>query len=486
MDDRLALLQVLLRQDLGAFTERVFRYLHPGTPFVDNWHLAHIAWQLGRVASGEINRLIINVPPRSLKSIQVSVAFSAWYLGRNPAAKIMCVSYAEELARELSTNTRNVITSPWFEELFPEFQLAQQRNMQLTTTEGGYRFAAGLGGSVLGRGADLIIVDDPIKATDALSQAERRRVNEFYDNTLITRLNNKRSGAIVIIMQRLHEDDLAGHVLDRDDWEVVAIPAIATETEKFRIGPGRFDIYQRKLDEVLYPTREPREILDRIRRTQGSLTFSAQYQQAPLPPGGNIVRREWIKHYDQRPETFDLLVASWDTASTIGDNSDFSVGAIWGAKGLDYYLLDLVRGRYEFYDLRLRVTELSKRWGVDATVIEETELGRALHQDLRRTAELRTILRKPLVDKEARMLAQSARFEAGQVHVPKEAPWLAQWMTELLAFPTGRNDDQVDSTSQALQYLTRRSMAAYVDAQSKPRPRLKRPQPMIRPPGYQR
>ena len=169
-------------------------------------------------------------------------------LGRDPTKRIICVSYAEDLARKLSVDTRTVLDSPWYQELFPQMRLASKRprNTELITTQQGYRFAAGMGGSVLGRGADLIIVDDPIKATDALSEAERRRVNEAFDNTLYTRLNDKRTGAIVIIMQRLHQDDLVGHVLAKDDWEVVSIPAIETEERAYQLSDDPEDVYIRR------------------------------------------------------------------------------------------------------------------------------------------------------------------------------------------------------------------------------------------------
>lgn len=344
MSDRRRLLNALLRHDLSAFTEMAFRALHPGVAYVRNWHLDHIAWQLRRVERGEVKRLIINVPPRSLKSVQVSVAFSAWLLGRDPTKRIMAVSYAGDFARELARFTRGVMQGDWFREAFPECVLTAKRDMELVTSRGGRRFAAGVGGAVLGRGADIILIDDPLKAIDATSEAERRRVNDFYDNTLFSRLNDRRTGAIVIIMQRLHQDDLVGHVLAKEDWEVVSLPAIAMESKTYRTGDQPQNIYYRPVERVLNLGRDTREEYEKIRRSQGSLVFSAQYQQTPVPPEGNVVRREWIRRYETRPESFDLLVASWDTASTIQETSDYSVGMVWGAKGLDYYLLDIVRG----------------------------------------------------------------------------------------------------------------------------------------------
>lgn len=459
MTDRARLLRALLRRDLSAFTQKVFATLEPGTPYAPNWHLDHLAWQLTRVMRGEIRRLIINVPPRSGKSITVSVALPLFVLGHDPKRRIICVSHTEDLARKFSVDRRTVAQSLWYHRLFPDMGIAgpRPRDLELRTTQFGSCFAAGVGGAVLGRGADLIVVDDPIKALDALSRAERRRVTEFYDNTLLTRLNDKRTGAVVIVMQRLHEDDLVGHVLARDDWEMVSLPAIATENSVHRLSDDADDVHSRRLGDVLHPEREPLTVLEQVRRAQGSLTFQAQYQQAPLPPGGNVIRREWLRFYDSEPERFERILVSWDTASTLGEASDWSVGTVWGSIGLDFYLLDVWRHRVEAPELRRAIVSLSEHWEADATVVEDTELARAIVQDLRRTGTARPLLQRPIFDKEARLLAQAARFESGQVHLPSEAPWLADYMHELLAFPNGRHDDQVDATSQALHWLTART-----------------------------
>lgn len=481
-DDR-RVLDAILRQDLSAFAAKSFATLEPGREYVHNWHLDHMAWQLGRVARGEIRRLIINVPPRSMKSIMVSVAFTAWVMGHDPAKRVMCISYADEFARKLAGDTLTVMKSPWYQRLFPGFALASGRPAltDIRTTAQGFRFAAGMNGSVLGRGADLLVIDDPIKASDAVSAAERRRVAETFDNTLYTRLNDKRTGAIVIVMQRLHEDDLVGHVLGRGGaWEVASIPAIAPVDASYRLGERPGAVLHRRAGDLLDPVREPREVLEELRRAQGSLTFSAQYLQAPVPLEGNIVKREWMRPYTVEPAEFDLVIASWDTASTLGETSDWSVGTVWGAKGLDFYLLDRVRGRFEAPDLRREIIALARRWRVNQTLVEDTELGRAVCQDLRRAKEISAVLCRPKIDKEARIVAQSARFEAGQVFVPAEKTWYAEWLHELLAFPNGRHDDQVDSTSQALHYLSGRQMRAYSvgerrerpeRAQARPRPR---------------
>jgi predicted phage terminase large subunit-like protein len=345
-------------------------------------------------------------------------------LGTYPHKRIMAISYASDLAQKLSENTRCVIQSRWFRDTFPACRITSATQDRINTDQHGYRQAGSIGGSILGHGADLIIVDDPIKALDALSLARRTHVAEFYDNTLYTRLNDKRTGAIVIVMQRLHEDDLVGHVLGKEAWEVLSIPAIAVEECTYALSAEPGYVHRRVAGDVLHPVHEPPEILEALRRSMGSLNFSAQYQQTPLPAAGNIVKREWIESYDHLPTAFDLKICSWDTASTIGESSDWSVGMVWGAIGQTFYLIDILRGRWEVPDLRRQILRLTRDHQVNATLIEDTELGRAIAQDLCRTGELLAILQSSYVEKEARMLAQSPRFEAGQVYLSREASWL--------------------------------------------------------------
>lgn len=466
-----ALLNAVLRQDLSSFIARSFMTLDPGTPYLPNWHIDAIAYQLMRVRRGECKRLIINVPPRSAKSICVTIAYTAWLMGHDPRKRIMTISYANELSLKHAADFRSVVTSGWYRGLFPRFAIKTNRKNEIETSERGSRFAGSIGGSVLGRGADLIVIDDPINGLEAvLSAVARRRVTEFYDATLYSRLNDRINGAIIIVMQRLHQDDLVGHVMDKEEWEVLSIPAIATEDTTYRTGDGAGALHHRRTGELLHPGRESIAWLDATKRNLGSLNFSAQYQQNPLPAEGNTIKRDWVRSYGQAPDHFDLVIASWDTASTLAESSDWSVGTVWGAKGQEYYLLDVVRGRWESPELRRKMISVARDYQVAATLIEDTELGRALSQDLRRTGQLYPLLQKARFDKTARLQAQAARFEAGQVFLPKESDWLAGYLSELLAFPTGRHDDQVDSTSQALKYLTALTPVAPVRPKSIVRP----------------
>jgi hypothetical protein len=230
----------LLRADFAAFAERAFHTLYSKSRLLRNWHLEVIAARLEALRAGHIRRLVINLPPRHLESLLASVALPAWILGHEPGAEILCVSYAQELADKWSRDCRRIVASLWYRWLFPTRLAPARRAMaEFETTAGGRRIAAGVGGVLTGRGADLIVIDDPLKPEEALSEARRRAANEWYDHTLYSRLNDKARSAVVLVMHRLHEDDLTGHVLEAEAWEVVRFPAIA-ETDETHALETRF------------------------------------------------------------------------------------------------------------------------------------------------------------------------------------------------------------------------------------------------------
>src|SRR5712672_4474929 len=316
----------ILRLDLGYFAQHCFCELNPQAAFLPNWHIEVIAAKLAAVREGKIRRLIINLPPRHLKSLLASIAFPAWCLGHDPTAQILCVSYAQDLADKLARDCRGIMMSPWYRRIFPT-RLAPHRQavQEFITTRQGYRLATSTGGVLTGRGADIILIDDPLKPEEALSEAQRRAANDWYDHTLYSRQNDKRRSAIVMIMQRLQEDDPVGHVLAQEPWEVLSFPAIAEADEMHAIetiwGPQCF---RRRQGEALHVGREPLEILDGIQRTIGEYNFAGQYQQSPAPLGGGMVKPVRFQCYreDELPKRFDRIVQSWDTAAEL---SDFSV-----------------------------------------------------------------------------------------------------------------------------------------------------------------
>jgi hypothetical protein len=269
----------MVRCDFLAFLERSFYELNPVTVFNDGWHLEVLAHELERVRLGETKRLIINVPPRSLKSHCSSIAFPAWILGHQPGAQIICASYAQDLSDKLASDCRTLMMSQMYRNIFPT-RLSSLRPAvhELITSRRGCRLATSVGGVLTGRGADILIIDDPQKPDEAVSEVARRRVNDWYDNTLLTRLNDKRAGSIILIMQRLHEDDLVGHVLENDDWRILRFPAIAEEDETFRVTTrfGGVRTYSRKMGDALHPEREDLAACGKTR-------FRQSYKRACLP-----------------------------------------------------------------------------------------------------------------------------------------------------------------------------------------------------------
>jgi predicted phage terminase large subunit-like protein len=460
------LLAALLRTDLRYFVRKVFNTILPGTTYLPNWHIDAIVYQLMRLDAGEHQRLLINQPPRSLKSICVSIAYVAWSLGHDPGRRIIVVSYSNDFAAELHRQFRMVIDAPWYRALFPGMRPAKDTGTELVTTAGGSRYATSVGGTLTGRGADLIVIDDPLKAEDAMSEPARRRVIDWYGGSLVSRLNDKDKGPIVVVMQRLHEDDLAGHLLQLDGWHHLDLPAIALEDCEIPI--GRNKRFSRRTGDVLHAKREDRAVLDRIKGEIGSLMFSAQYQQRPIPVEGNLIKREWFRFYDPLPApgAREHIAQSWDTAAMTGPANDYSVCTTWRIVKKDYYLVDVFRGRLQYPDLRRMVAGLAARHSAETVLIENAGPGMMLLQDLQRDIPKGMpppIGIKPEGSKADRMVAQSFKIEAGQVFLPAQAEWLDSFLLELLAFPQGKHDDQVDSISQFLKWATTRAMYDEID-----------------------
>ncbi len=452
--------RTLLRGDLGTFVQRAFAELFPATTLEWNWHIDAIVAKLDACRRGEIRRLIVNVPPRSLKSLCCSVAFPAFVLGHDPTAQLICASYGQDLADKLARDTRTVMQSRWYEGAFGRRLAAARPSLQeIVTTDHGVRLATSVGGVLTGRGGDFLIVDDPLKPDEAVSDVQRQKVNDWFDGTLLSRLNDKRRGTIVVIMQRLHEDDLVGHLLDRgDDWEVLSFPAIAECDETFAIAtPVGTHTHHRRVGDVLHPEREPLAVLDGLRRSLGAYHFAGQYQQSPRPLGGGLVKEDWFGTYtlETRPAAFERIVQSWDTASKATELADFSVCTTWGATDDDrYFLLDVFRVRLEYPDLKRAVRDLHARYQPQTVLIEDKASGIQLIQDLRRDGLHAVTPYKPQVEKVMRLLAQTPTIEAGRVLLPDVAPWRAAYLHELTSFPKGRHDDQVDSTAQALEWFS--------------------------------
>lgn len=447
------LLDALLRNQLDSFIQKAFQTVSPADTLRWNWHLDVFSDHLARCARGDIKRLIITVPPRSLKSICASVALPAWLLGHDPSQNIICASYSTDLAGKMARDCRLVMETAWYRSLFPQTRLIRSAELDLVTTRQGGRYSTSVQGTLTGRGGNIIIIDDPMKPQDAMSGKMRKAVKHWYDSTLYTRLNDKREGVIILVMQRLHVDDLVAHVLEKEKWVHLDLPAIAEVDQEFILSDGRR--YTRSVGGILHPEREPKHVLGKIKQTITSMTFSAQYQQRPVPEEGNLIRWAWFEHYTELPSTRpgDRIIQSWDTAMTTSEMSDYSVCTTWLVQEGNYYLIDVYRRRLEYPDLVHAVIRLKWKFHARTILIENTASGISLIQHLRREASGLSIIKvKPDKDKVTRMNTASVEIEAGKVYLPEKAPWLEEFQKEILAFPGGAHDDQVDSVSQFLNW----------------------------------
>lgn len=439
-----------------------------------NWHHLHLIEKLQDFADGKIKRLMVFMPPRHGKSELASRRFPAWLLGRNPRAKIIATSYAAELASSFNRDVQRIIDEPKFKELFPETRLVGPgvksekswlRNNDIfeIVDHGGFYRCAGVGGAITGLGGDFLIVDDPFKNyEEAKSPTIRRRVFEWYTSTLYTR--QEQNAGILIIQTRWHEDDLAGMLRqmeskseDADRWEVVNFPAIL-ET------PDSAD--PREVGRALWPEKYDERWMASTRIALGSFQFSALYQQNPTPDEGQFVKSSWLKTYDVPPDHFDKLCMSWDmTFGSEKKSADFVVGAVYGKRGSSVYLIDKVRGQWDFPETIAQVKRMMlKHPKAQAKLIEAKANGQAVIDSLKKEVPgLIPIV--PTSSKASRLAACQAYYEAGNIFYPTHtgASWIGSHIDEIVGFPNVKNDDSVDAETQAIQWLLGRGSAKFSD-----------------------
>ena len=441
------LLDAVYWTDFGAFTYEAFEALNPGQRLIPNWHIDAICYHVQQMVTGDARkRLILNLPPRTLKSFIASVALPAWLLGRNPSTRIICASYADELSTKFSRDCRALLKTPFYKRLFPGTKLNPKKASEgeFETTKRGYRLATSVGGTLTGHGGAVLIVDDPIKANDAESEVARKAASEWFRNTALSRLDDPAESLVCVAMQRLHVDDLAGIMIEQG-WPKLVLPAIAVEAADYVIGEE--EVYHRPAGQLLQPERDSLEAIDELRREIGSRVFAAQYQQNPTPPEGNMIKAAWLGRYDRVPErdTFQRVVLSCDPAGKAGAHNDYTAITIVGVQKQALHLLHVTRGHWGLIQMREQITALAAQWQVDLVIVEDTSSGMGLIQLLREETRVNVVGRRPDADKQTRMSRQLGRFEAGRILLPSEAPWLADFEKELLDFPGGRYDDQVDA-----------------------------------------
>jgi predicted phage terminase large subunit-like protein len=441
------LVDAIYRTDFGAFTYRAFEALNPGQRLTPNWHIDCICFQIQLMVSGEARRrLVLNLPPRTLKSFIVSVALPGWLLGRVPSTRIICGSYSDELAAKFSRDCRALLETPFYKRVFPQTRLNPKKAAEgeFETTRRGSRLATSVGGTLTGRGGEVLIVDDPIKANDADSEVARRGAIDWLRNTAFSRLDDPAESLICIAMQRLHVDDPSGILIDQG-WPRLVIPAIAVEPADYRVSED--EVYHRPAGQLLQLERDKPAAIEGLKREIGSRVFAAQYQQNPTPPDGNMVKAAWLGRYDTVPErkTFQRVVLSCDPAGKAGIHNDYTAITVVGLREKSLHVLEVSRGHWTVMQMREQIVGLAAQWQVDVVIVEDTSSGMGLIQLLKEVPRLDVVGRKPDTDKVTRMSRQQGRFEAGRILLPTEALWLADFENELLAFPSGRYDDQVDA-----------------------------------------
>lgn len=458
----------LARESLKDFVQEAWHVVEPATPFSDNWHLDAICEHLEAVTDGQIRNLLINMPPRCAKSTIVAVMWPMWVWIAHPDRRWLFSSYALSLAIRDSVKCRRLIESPWYQRHFgASFTLADDQNAKsrFENDHRGSRLALSVGSGVTGEGGDVICVDDPHNVKYADSALIREATLEWWDQAMSTRLNNPKTGAKVIVMQRVHDGDLSGHVLQQGGYEHLVLP-MEYEPSRAHVTSIGWSDPRHDESELLWPTRIGENEVANLKRTLGTYGYAGQCQQRPAPREGGFLKREWLglryRSVEALTPTLTRVVQSVDSAFKQGVSTDYSVIATWGvvASGpqAGYHLLSVWRARVAYPELIRAVKDqhaaaLARGWNVNAILVEDKGSGQSAIQTLRAETHLPIIGVPAMGSKEARFDDVTPLFEAGRVWLPESAAWLDAWMDEHLNFPRAEHDDQVDTTSYALAYL---------------------------------
>lgn len=440
--------------DMLAFTRATFPNYQPG--WVHEVICAELDHFLSQVAARQSPRLMIFVPPRHGKTELVSRRFPAYAFGKHPELSLIATSYASDLASRINRDVQRVIDSAEYAALFPRTRLAgpsvkaegswlrNSTDFEIVGQRGMYR-STGVGGGITGMGADILLIDDPVKDMEqAHSPTYRQNVWDWYTGVAYTRLMP--GGGVVIILTRWHEDDLAGRLIEAmqdggDQWRIVSFPAVAEEDEQHR-----------KAGEALHPERYSLEQLERIKTAVGSRVWASLYQQRPAAAEGSIFKREWWRWYRDTPRIHGVI-QSWDTAFKASESSDYSCCTTWGIMDAGYCLLDYWREKVEYPELKRTVNALGAKWSPFAMLVEDKASGQSLIQELQRDTKWPILPVQVDKDKELRANLVTPLIEAGKVYLPENAPWVQDYVDSLATFPNAAHDDDVDSTTQALSYF---------------------------------
>jgi predicted phage terminase large subunit-like protein len=460
-----------LEADLSAFFRASWLILHPGRKLVWSWHYDLLCEYLTLVKQRKLTRLIINVPPRTGKSTIATICFPCWTWATDPKHGFLCASYSGALSTEHSVARRNLILSAWYRSLWGDrFRLAEDQNLktQFDNDHRGQMIATSVAATALGKGGDTAIIDDPVSAEQALSDAERKTANDWMDHTLLQRLNDPSTSAIVIIMQRLHELDPTGFMMETQPgaWTKICIPLEAEQKERW-VFPVSGRVIERAEGEVLQPERFTPGVVDSHKARR--MTYAGQYQQRPAPIEGNLIKRSEVRYYGGRdpvtgeadetlPQTFDLKLISADCAFKDLATSDFVAIGVIGVKGRKRYILNVVNKHLDEPATEWEILRQRSSYSPISTVLVEAKAnGSAVVQRL--SASVSGVQEiEPEGGKIARMFAACGEWQSGDWYVDRNAAWTEPFVQQITMFPGAAHDDMCDMMSQAAIWLQAGSM----------------------------
>lgn len=447
------------RRSLREFVRQGWDVVEPHIPFVPNWHIDAICDHLQAVSEGRIKKLIINVPPGHMKSLTVCVFWPAWEWATTPHTRWLYASYSSDLSVRDSNRMRLLIKSDWYRDLWGDvYTLTKEQEKRIDNNQTGFRVASSTGGMGTGERVHRAVSDDLLRANDAHSEAMRRQAIGHLQ-AMSTRGVNPDEFAQVLIMQRLHENDPAGWLLEHGGWDHLCLPAEFVEARRCQTSIGFVDP-RTKEGELLWPAQFPQHQIDDIKRALGSYGAAGQLQQLPSPDEGGIIKRQWWKYI--RPEAlakmkFRRIIQSWDTAFKDNANSDRSACTTWGETDTDFYLLHCWSGKLEYPDLKRQAISLWREWGAHAVLIEDKASGQSLIQEMKRETRMPVLPIRVDGNKVARAHAVTPLIEAGRVYLKDGEPWLGGFLDECSLFPNGTYLDIVDSMTQAITWMAGRS-----------------------------
>ncbi|MEI6805579.1 MAG: phage terminase large subunit [Myxococcaceae bacterium] len=464
-DDCIEVDRALTKQSFRNFVQIAFHQIEPAREFLNNWHIDAICEHLEAVTKGDITRLVINVPPGSMKSLLACVFWPAWVWTHKPYTKWIYGSYALGISKRDNLRMRRLIESDWYQKRWGHQFAALDDNwgaIKFVNDQAGYRLATSVGGTATGEHADVQVVDDPIKpmdvsGTSAVTKTVLSTCESWWQETMASRLVDFEKSARVIIMQRLHTHDLAGIVLAEGGYEHLRLP-MEYEPQACSMTSIGFKDPRIEENQLLWPERFTPNAVERLKKELGSRGAAAQLQQRPSPLAGSLFKREWIKHLKELPK-ITTYIQSWDCTFKDADTSDYVVGQVWAACGSQYFLLDQVRDRMSFSATIRAIEAMSMKWPQAHAKLVEAKANGPGVVDVLKDKISGLVLIEPQGGKEARANAIEPLWEAGNVFLPEpdKAPWIHDFVEELVNFGSSLHDDQVDAMSQALMRLSERS-----------------------------